>query len=65
VQFRSPGMFVGYFNDQATAETLTADGYVKTGDAGFFDEKTRHLKIIDRAAMSVDGRRHDICAEVS
>jgi long-chain acyl-CoA synthetase len=50
VQFRSPGMFVGYFKDQAkTAETLTADGYVKTGDAGFFDEKTRHLKIIDRA----------------
>jgi long-chain acyl-CoA synthetase len=50
VQFRSPGMFVGYFKDQAkTAETMTADGYVKTGDAGFFDEKTGHLKIIDRA----------------
>src|SRR6267378_1302536 len=50
VQFRSPGKFVGYFKDQAkTAETLTSDGYVKTGDAGFFDEKTGHLKIIDRA----------------
>src|SRR5438876_541715 len=50
VQFRSPGMFVGYFMDQAkTAEALTSDGYVKTGDAGFFDEKTGHLKIIDRA----------------
>ena len=50
VQFRSPGMFVGYFKDQAkTAETLTSDGYVMTGDAGFFDEKTGHLKIIDRA----------------
>jgi long-chain acyl-CoA synthetase len=50
VQFRSPGMFVGYFKDQAkTAETVTSDGYVKTGDAGFFDEKTGHLKIIDRA----------------
>ncbi|MEZ2143952.1 AMP-binding protein [Bradyrhizobium sp. DN5] len=50
VQFRSPGMFVGYFKDQAkTAETMTFDGYVKTGDAGFFDEKTGHLKIIDRA----------------
>ncbi|SDI97956.1 MULTISPECIES: AMP-binding protein [Bradyrhizobium] len=50
VQFRSPGMFVRYFKDQAkTAETLTPDGYVKTGDAGFFDEKTGHLKIIDRA----------------
>jgi long-chain acyl-CoA synthetase len=50
VQFKSPGMFVEYFKDQAkTAETLTPDGYVKTGDAGFFDEKTGHLKIIDRA----------------
>jgi long-chain acyl-CoA synthetase len=50
VQFKSPGMFVQYFKDAAkTAETLTPDGYVKTGDAGFFDEKTGHLKIIDRA----------------
>jgi len=50
VQFRSPGMFVGYFKDQAkTVETMTSDGYIKTGDAGFFDEKTGHLKIIDRA----------------
>ena len=50
VQFKSPGMFVGYFKDEArTAEVLTPDGYVKTGDAGFFDPKTGHLKIIDRA----------------
>ena len=28
---------------------MTADGYVKTGDAGFIDPKTGHLKIIDRA----------------
>jgi long-chain acyl-CoA synthetase len=50
VQFRSPGMFVGYFKDQAkTADAMTPDGYVKSGDAGFFDEKTGHLKIIDRA----------------
>jgi long-chain acyl-CoA synthetase len=50
VQFKSPGMFSGYFRDDAkTAEVLTSDGYVKTGDAGFFDKKTGHLKIIDRA----------------
>ena len=50
VQFKSPGMFTGYFKDDAkTAEAMTSDGYVKTGDAGFFDEKTGHLKIIDRA----------------
>jgi long-chain acyl-CoA synthetase len=50
VQFKSPGMFSGYFKDDAkTAEVMTPDGFVKTGDAGFFDEKTGHLKIIDRA----------------
>jgi len=50
VLFKSPGMFEGYFKDeQKTAEVMTPDGYVKTGDAGFFDEKTGHLKIIDRA----------------
>jgi len=50
VLFKSPGMFAGYFKDDAkTAEVMTLDGYVKTGDAGFFDEKTGHLKIIDRA----------------
>jgi long-chain acyl-CoA synthetase len=50
VQFRSPGMFIEYFKDkEKTAEVLTPDGFVKTGDAGFFDEKTGHLKIIDRS----------------
>ena len=50
VLFKSPGMFSGYFkDDDKTAEAMTPDGYVKTGDAGFFDEKTGHLKIIDRA----------------
>jgi long-chain acyl-CoA synthetase len=50
VQFKSPGMFAGYFRDEAKSkEAMTPDGYVKTGDAGFFDVKTGHLKIIDRA----------------
>jgi long-chain acyl-CoA synthetase len=50
VLFKSPGQFVGYFKDEAkTAEVMTADGFVKTGDAGFIDAKTGHLKIIDRA----------------
>ncbi len=50
VQFKSPGMFVSYFKDkEKTAEAMTPDGFVKTGDAGFFDAKTGHLKIIDRS----------------
>jgi long-chain acyl-CoA synthetase len=49
VLFRSPGVFVEYFkNPEATAETKTPDGWVHTGDAGFFAENG-HLKIIDRA----------------
>jgi len=50
VEFRSPGMFVGYFRDEAkTAAARTPDGFVKTGDAGFVDPATGHLKIVDRA----------------
>jgi long-chain acyl-CoA synthetase len=50
VLFKSPGMFTGYFKDDAkTSQALTPDGYVMTGDAGYFDDKTGHLKIIDRA----------------
>ena len=49
VLFRSPGVFHKYFkNDEATAATKTADGWVRTGDAGFIDANG-HLRIIDRA----------------
>ena len=50
VLYRSPGVFVGYYKDpEKTAEVLTPDGWVHTGDAGFFDPKSGQLKIIDRA----------------
>lgn len=49
VLYRSPGVFSGYYKDDVkTAETKTADGFVRSGDAGFFDTDG-HLKIIDRA----------------
>jgi long-chain acyl-CoA synthetase len=37
-----------YKRPDATAESIDADGYFHTGDAGFFDNDG-HLKIIDRA----------------
>jgi long-chain acyl-CoA synthetase len=49
VMLRGPNVFVGYFKqDDITRETLTGEGWLKTGDAGFFD-KQGHLVIIDRA----------------
>ena len=49
VLVRSPGLLQGYYKDAAaTAEVLSADGWYRTGDAGFIDA-LGHLKIIDRA----------------
>ncbi|WP_299044532.1 AMP-binding protein [uncultured Tateyamaria sp.] len=50
VFYRSPGVFVEYYkNPESTAGTKDADGWVATGDAGFIEEDTGHLRIIDRA----------------
>ena len=50
VYYRSPGVFVEYYkNPESTADTKDAEGWVATGDAGFFEEATGHLRIIDRA----------------
>ena len=49
VLYRSPGVFHSYYkNAQATKETKNDEGWVKTGDAGYFDDNG-HLRIIDRA----------------
>jgi len=49
VMYRSPAQFDGYYkNDEATRSTKTDEGWVHSGDAGFFDANG-HLKIIDRA----------------
>jgi len=49
VLFRSPGAFQSYYkNPEATAEAKRPDGWVHTGDSGFFDSDGQ-LKILDRA----------------
>jgi long-chain acyl-CoA synthetase len=46
---KSPGNFAGYFkNPEATRETLTENGWLRTGDAGIMTDDG-HLKVIDRA----------------
>ena len=58
--YRSPGTFVEYYNNpDSTKSTKDEEGWVATGDAGFFDKKTGHLRIIDRAkdvGKMADGR---------
>jgi long-chain acyl-CoA synthetase len=50
VLFKSPGVFLGYYKEpDKTAEVKTPDGWVRTGDAGFIEPKSGHLKILDRA----------------
>ncbi|UPH71249.1 AMP-binding protein [Abyssibius alkaniclasticus] len=60
VFYRSPGVFVEYYkNPESTADTKDAEGWVATGDAGFIEEGSGHLRIIDRAkdvGKMADGR---------
>lgn len=45
---RTRGMFKGYYkNDKATEEALE-DGWMHTGDAGYFKKENGHLVVIDR-----------------
>jgi long-chain acyl-CoA synthetase len=49
VLYRSPGVFQGYYkNPEATAQVMVEGGWMRSGDAGFFDP-AGHLKIVDRA----------------
>ena len=60
VFYRSPGTFMSYYkNPESTASTKDTEGWVATGDAGFIEEGSGHLRIIDRAkdvGQMVDGR---------
>ncbi len=50
IHYRSPGTFVEYYNNpESTASTKDPEGWVATGDAGFFEDDSGHLRIIDRA----------------
>jgi long-chain acyl-CoA synthetase len=45
---RHPGVFAGYWNKpDKTAETMDAEGFLRTGDVGVWVDGT-HIKIVDR-----------------
>ena len=49
IQTRHQGTFAGYFGDPAaTAQTMTEDGWLRTGDVGEWVDGT-HIRITDRA----------------
>ncbi len=48
VWVRGPNVFQGYWNDpEATAEALTGDGWLRTGDIGVLDD-AGYLRLVDR-----------------
>lgn len=50
ILLRSEAVFVGYHKDpQATAQAVDAEGWLHTGDAGYLDEESGQLVVIDRA----------------
>ena len=49
VFYRSESSFVEYYkNPTSTKSTKNKEGWVATGDAGFIDTSSKHLRIIDR-----------------
>jgi len=49
VLIRSAGVFLGYYKQSdVTQETITEEGWFRTGDSGFLDSRG-HLVIVDRA----------------
>ena len=47
--YRAQVLLKYYKNPKATTETKDKDGWVATGDAGYMDDETGQLRIIDRA----------------
>ncbi len=45
---RTSGMFTSYYKNQAAYDEDVRDGWMHTGDAGYFKEANKHLVVIDR-----------------
>jgi long-chain acyl-CoA synthetase len=45
---RTSGMFTSYYKNQAAYDDDVRDGWMHTGDAGYFKDENKHLVVIDR-----------------
>lgn len=45
---RTSGMFSGYFKNEEATRADVRDGWMRTGDAGYFKPENGHLVVIDR-----------------
>ena len=45
---RTSGMFTSYYKNQAAYDEDVRDGWMHTGDAGYFKDENKHLVVIDR-----------------
>ncbi|MBN8195819.1 MULTISPECIES: long-chain fatty acid--CoA ligase [Thalassospira] len=45
---RTSGMFTGYYKNQSAYDEDVRDGWMHTGDAGYFKKENNHLVVIDR-----------------
>ncbi|HYN30484.1 MAG TPA: AMP-binding protein [Dermatophilaceae bacterium] len=56
ILLRSPAVFVGYYGDSLASElAVDPEGWLQTGDAGFLEDGSGHLVVIDRAKEVIQG----------
>ncbi len=56
---KTTGMFLGYYKNQAATDESLEDGWMHTGDAGYFKKENNHLVVIDRISDLAETSRGD------
>lgn len=62
--FKSPSVMKGYVdNEAATKASFDDEGYLKTGDIGYYDEKG-YFSIIDRIKEMIKYKGHQVSINI-